>query len=42
MGMWAGGAVSAENVELIRSIQPGPEADLVALFADAGGLEGKT
>jgi ketosteroid isomerase-like protein len=28
--------VSAENVELIRSIQPGPEADLVALFADAG------
>src|SRR5438445_703407 len=33
---WAGGAVSDENVELIRSIQPGPEADLVALFADAG------
>jgi SnoaL-like protein len=26
--------VSAENVELIRSLQPRPEADLVALFAD--------
>jgi ketosteroid isomerase-like protein len=28
--------VSAENVELIRSIQPRPEVDLVTLFADAG------
>ena len=28
--------MSAENVELVRSIQPGPEVDLVALFADAG------
>jgi hypothetical protein len=26
--------VSAENVELVRSVQPGPEVDLVALFAD--------
>jgi SnoaL-like domain len=26
--------VSAENVELIRSLQPGPEVDLVTLFGD--------
>jgi ketosteroid isomerase-like protein len=33
--------VSAENVELVRSLQPGPEVDLVAFFADedaAGAL----
>lgn len=28
--------MSAENVELIRSFQPGPEVDLVALFSDEG------
>ena len=28
--------MSAENVELIRSIQPRPETDLVTLYADAG------
>ena len=26
--------MSAENVELIRSLQPGPKVDLVALFTD--------
>jgi ketosteroid isomerase-like protein len=31
---WPGGDVSAENVELIWSFQPGPEVDLVALFSD--------
>jgi ketosteroid isomerase-like protein len=28
--------VSADNVALIRSFQPGPEVDLVALFSDEG------
>lgn len=28
--------MSAENVDLIRSFQPGPEVDLVALFSDDG------
>jgi ketosteroid isomerase-like protein len=28
--------VPAENVELIRSFQPGPDADLVELFSDDG------
>jgi hypothetical protein len=30
--------MSQENVELVRSLQPGPDVDLVALFRDATGL----
>ncbi len=31
--------MSAENVELIRSVLPGPEVDLVVLYSDDAAME---